>query len=72
MIKDFEAYSRKVFERLGDRVKNWITFNEVGCAAEGGEDSADVQASGQPHIFTMLNTVALQQPNWDVAVDPYK
>ena len=26
--RDFERYSRVCFERFGDRVKNWITFNE--------------------------------------------
>jgi beta-glucosidase len=30
MVRDFEAYARRLFERLGDRVKHWITFNEVG------------------------------------------
>jgi hypothetical protein len=37
----------------------------VGTALTGGSHE-------QPHIFTMLNSVALQQPNWDIAVDPYK
>ena len=26
--RDFERYSRVCYERFGDRVKNWITFNE--------------------------------------------
>jgi beta-glucosidase len=33
ITKDFARYSRVLFERFGDRVKNWITLNEVrrGC-----------------------------------------
>ena len=29
IVDDFAAYARLCFERLGDRVKNWITFNEA-------------------------------------------
>ncbi|WOO85425.1 Beta-glucosidase 1B [Vanrija pseudolonga] len=28
IVADFEAYSRLLFSRLGDRVKHWITINE--------------------------------------------
>ncbi|GMH72750.1 hypothetical protein TrST_g12123 [Triparma strigata] len=30
-VKDFTAYSEKCFELFGDRVKQWITFNEPSC-----------------------------------------
>ncbi len=29
ITKDYERYARVLFERFGDRVKNWITLNEV-------------------------------------------
>lgn len=30
IVKDFVAYAELLFQRFGDRVKNWITINEVG------------------------------------------
>jgi beta-glucosidase len=29
LIADYVAYSKLCFERFGDRVKTWLTFNEV-------------------------------------------
>lgn len=29
IVADFVNYSKVLFERLGDRVKHWITINEV-------------------------------------------
>jgi len=29
IVRDFVAYADLLFERLGDRVKHWITINEV-------------------------------------------
>lgn len=31
IIADFVNYSKVLFERFGDRVTKWITFNEVSC-----------------------------------------
>ena len=33
IIPDFVNYSRLCFERFGDRVKHWLTFNEPWCIA---------------------------------------
>lgn len=32
-VKDFMRYSRLCFERFGDRVSHWLTFNEPWCVA---------------------------------------
>jgi beta-glucosidase/6-phospho-beta-glucosidase/beta-galactosidase len=32
IVDDFVNYANVLFERLGDRVKHWITINEVGRA----------------------------------------
>lgn len=32
-LKDFEHYAGLCYERFGDRVKSWITFNEPWCTA---------------------------------------
>jgi len=33
IVKDFTRYAKLCFESFGDRVKNWITFNEPWCVA---------------------------------------
>lgn len=33
IVDDFVAYAQILFERLGDRVKHWITINEVSALA---------------------------------------
>ncbi len=38
----FEAYASLCFDRFGDRVKRWITFNEPWCSAKLGYGSGDM------------------------------
>lgn len=38
VIDVFETYSRLCFEKFGDRVKHWMTFNEPWCSAVLGYD----------------------------------
>lgn len=45
----FEDYARVCFERFGDRVKNWLTFNEPITACRGGYEDA----SSAPAISNM-------------------
>jgi len=33
VIRDYTNYARICFERFGDRVKHWLTFNEPWCIA---------------------------------------
>lgn len=42
IVHHFEAYANLLFERFGDRVKRWITFNEpsVFCLQGYGEGSS--------------------------------
>jgi beta-glucosidase/6-phospho-beta-glucosidase/beta-galactosidase len=35
IVEDFVAYAELLFERFGDRVKNWITLNEVSLSVPG-------------------------------------
>lgn len=46
IIEDFENYATTCFEAFGDRVKNWITFNEPHGFAIQGYNSG-VQAPGR-------------------------
>jgi beta-glucosidase/6-phospho-beta-glucosidase/beta-galactosidase len=36
VVADYVRYARVCFERLGDRVKHWLTFNEPWCIAGHG------------------------------------
>jgi beta-glucosidase/6-phospho-beta-glucosidase/beta-galactosidase len=67
VIDDFVAYSKILFERLGDRVKHWITINEVGFYL-GWADTEHL-ADNQPHIFTFLQSLAWKADKWDYERD---
>lgn len=34
IVEDFVSYAEGLFERYGDRVKHWITINEVSANSE--------------------------------------
>lgn len=51
IVDYFTAYARVLFERFGDRVKYWVTFNEpdIFCHGYGISDEApgtDLQGTG--------------------------
>ncbi|KAI4591762.1 hypothetical protein KJ359_012627 [Pestalotiopsis sp. 9143b] len=52
-IPDFNRYARVCFERFGDRVKHWITYNEPGVYTLAGY-AAGVHAPGRSS-FRELN-----------------
>jgi hypothetical protein len=71
IVEDFKAYAKLLFERYGDRVKNWITLNEVGrLPILPDEQTADLPLS-QPHIFTSLCGFGIK-PQWNKTTDPWK
>ncbi|EYU28848.1 hypothetical protein ABFS82_12G093300 [Erythranthe guttata] len=49
-IKDYAAYAETCFKEFGDRVKNWITFNEPHIFAVQGYD-VGLQAPGRCSIL---------------------
>lgn len=50
IIKDFATYAETCFQKFGDRVKNWITFNEPHTFAVQGYD-VGLQAPGRCSIL---------------------
>lgn len=50
---DFAAYAEVCFQRFGDRVKHWITFNEPHTFAIQGYD-VGLQAPGRCTILFRL------------------
>lgn len=63
--EDFERYAFTCFEEFGDRVKNWITFNEPHGFAIQGYDTG-LQAPGRCSIFGHVFCKTGQS-----AVEPY-
>ncbi|GFP90236.1 putative beta-glucosidase 41 [Phtheirospermum japonicum] len=53
VVKDFESYASICFQAFGDRVKNWLTFNEPHGIAIQGYDLG-VQAPGRCSILGNL------------------
>ncbi|KAE8023153.1 hypothetical protein FH972_008889 [Carpinus fangiana] len=53
IINDFATYAETCFQKFGDRVKNWITFNEPHTFAVQGYD-VGLQAPGRCSILLHL------------------
>ncbi|XP_061368012.1 beta-glucosidase 40-like [Gastrolobium bilobum] len=53
IIKDFATYAETCFQKFGDRVKHWITFNEPHTFATQGYD-VGLQAPGRCSILLHL------------------
>ncbi|XP_028785597.1 beta-glucosidase 40 isoform X1 [Neltuma alba] len=53
IIKDFATYAETCFEKFGDRVKHWITFNEPHTFTTQGYD-VGLQAPGRCSILLHL------------------
>lgn len=72
IVDDFVNYAQVLFDRLGDRVKHWITINEV-CAHRSvhqiSSDERDWAETIQPHIFTFLQSLAWKADGWDYERD---
>ncbi|KAK3421847.1 hypothetical protein EUGRSUZ_G02458 [Eucalyptus grandis] len=53
IIKDFATYAETCFQKFGDRVKHWVTFNEPHTLAIQGYD-VGLQAPGRCSILLHL------------------
>ncbi|MCI04609.1 beta-glucosidase 40-like, partial [Trifolium medium] len=53
IIKDFATYAETCFQKFGDRVKHWITFNEPHTFTTQGYD-VGLQAPGRCSIILHL------------------
>ncbi|XP_073156417.1 beta-glucosidase 12-like [Henckelia pumila] len=65
IVNDFVDYSELCFKRYGDRIKNWITFNEPYTYVTGGYVRGEM-APGRCSSWQNLNCTA-----GDSAVEPY-
>ncbi|XP_073015641.1 beta-glucosidase 12-like [Primulina eburnea] len=65
IVNDFVDYSELCFKRYGDRVKNWITFNEPYTYVNGGYVRGEM-APGRCSSWQNLNCTA-----GDSGVEPY-
>lgn len=64
IVPDFVRFAQVCFERFGDRVKKWITMNEVRS-----EDFGSFGAHRQPHIFTMFAGQTFMSKRFDLERD---
>mmetsp|Transcript_83725 Transcript_83725/g.175142 ORF Transcript_83725/g.175142 Transcript_83725/m.175142 type:complete len:513 (-) Transcript_83725:297-1835(-) len=70
VIADFEQYSKLCFERFGDRVKDWITFNEPWCStvlgygngqmAPGNKDKPGTEPYTAAHHIILAHAKSVQ------------
>lgn len=71
IVNDMLAYTKLCFERFGDRVKHWITFNEVCRLTQEGLDGAvgiDLLSGCQPFVYAILGLVGITK-DFDIKKD---
>lgn len=54
---DFKGYSEICFKNFGDRVKNWMTFNEPSSMAGRGNEFGIAPPFGSSGVPIQLNNV---------------
>jgi hypothetical protein len=72
VTKDYERYSKLLFDRFGDRVKLWITLNEVSSLRSWQHRlQADKCLPLQPYCVGMFSSLGLK-PNFSFEKDLYQ
>lgn len=67
--KDFERYSRLLFDRFGDRVKNWITLNEPWCVSMFSSQGLKPNWDMEKHLYRTSHSLIWAHA---LAVDLYR